>query len=80
VREAERVPDLMRSDVQEQLTHEVVREGKILSAGVRGAGLHNIPVPCEVHHVMEEADIRIEDLSRPRITDVGAIGVLDFRR
>ena len=46
--------------------------------GVRGGGLHEIPVPQQVHHIVVPADIAFENLSRARVVHVRAVRVFNI--
>ena len=76
VLEAERVADFVRHDVFEQAAHQVVGQRQLLRARIERAHLHEVPVAGQVHDVVIELDVRVEDLAGARIADVRAAGVL----
>ena len=70
--EAERVADLVRHDVLNQLAHQVVGQRQRLRARVERTDLHEVPVAGQVHDVVVELDVRLENLAAARIVDVRA--------
>ena len=79
VLEAERVADLVRGDVLDQPAHQVVGQRQLLGARVERADLDEVPVAGQVHDVVIELDVRLENLAGARVVDVRARGVLDRR-
>ena len=44
--------------------------GSVFARGSSGPDLDEVPVAGEVHDVVVELDVRLEDLARPRIVNV----------
>ena len=80
VLEAEGVAHLVGHHVGEQLAHQVVWQGQRARARVEGPHLHEVPVAQQVHDVVVELDVGLENLPRARVVHVGAGRVLDRRR
>ncbi len=80
VLQPDRVPDLVGRHEADQLTHQLVAELDAAGLRVHRRGLDEEPVPQEVHDVVVPLDVRLQDVSRPRIVDVRAGGVLRPRR
>ena len=80
VLEAEGVPHLVGHHVGEQLAHQRVRQRQRPGARVERPDLHEVPVAHQVHHVVMELDVRLQNLPGARVVHVGAGGVLDRRR
>ena len=78
VLEAKRVSNLMCEHVLQQPAHYLIRYRKLLDSRIQVADLEEIPGLSQVHYVVIELDVRIEDLARTRIADVRAGGI--FRR
>src|SRR5580704_13344385 len=67
----------MRQDELDEPSHEFVRQRKLLRARVERAHLQEVPVTLQIHHVVIELNVRIENLAGAWIADVRAHGVLD---
>ncbi len=67
---------LVGGDEPDQLAHLGVTERHLLRVRVRGRRLHEVPVPQQVHDVVEPADVGLQDLAAARVVDVRAIRVL----
>ena len=76
VLEPERVADFVGDDVFQQAAHQVVREGQFLGSRIERAHLDEVPVPGQVHDVVIELDVGVEDLAGAGVADVRPAGVL----
>jgi hypothetical protein len=72
VLKAEGVADFMRGHELEQPAHQVIGERQLAGARIERAGLHEVPIPLEVHDVVIELDVGVQDLAGPWISDVRA--------
>ena len=68
--EAERVADFVRGDVLDQASHQIVGQRQRLRARIERADLDEVPVARQVHDVVVELDVRLENLAGARIVDV----------
>ena len=75
VLEAERVADFVRHHVFQQPAHQIVGQRQLLRARIERAHLHEVPVAGQVHHVVIELDVRVQNLAGARIGDVRPAGV-----
>ncbi len=64
VLQAERVADFVRDHEFEQPAHQVVGQRQLLRARIERAHLQEIPVALQVHDVVIELDVRIQNLAR----------------
>ena len=69
----------MRAHEAYELSHQFVVEAHAVGAVVHGAGLRQVPVVDELHHVVVPADVRLNNLARARVADVRTVGVGDGR-
>ena len=60
----------MRHDILEQPAHEIVGQRQRLRAGIERPGLHEVPIAGQVHDVVIELNVRLDDLAGARIVDV----------
>jgi hypothetical protein len=67
VLQPERVADLVRNDVLQQATHQLIGHGQRFRSRVKRGNLYEIPVADQVHHVVIELNVRLDDFACPRI-------------
>ena len=80
VLEAQGVSHFMGAHEFDQLAHQVVRQRQSLGAFVQRTRLQKIPGALQVHDVVIELNIRIQDLARARVVDVRPRRILNGRR
>ena len=68
--ETKRVSDLVRDDVFDQATHQIVGQGKFFCSRVQRTNLQEIPVALQVHDVVVILNVRLENLAGARIGNV----------
>ena len=76
----ERVADFVADHVFEQAAHQIVGQRQLRRARIERTHLHEIPVAGQVHDVVVELDVGVENLAGARIGDVRAAGVFHRRR
>jgi hypothetical protein len=74
------VAHFVRRDVFDQAAHHLVGERQRLGARIERADLDEVPVAREVHDVVVELDVGLENLTAAWIVDVRSRRVLDGRR
>ena len=72
VLEAQRVAHFMRAHEFEQAAHQIVRQRQLLRARIERPHLQEIPVALQVHDVVIELDVRVQNLARARVGNVRA--------
>ena len=77
VPERECVSHLMTADKADELSHQFFVEIHLAGRLVDAAGLHQIPVVHQTHHIVVPADVAFQYFARAGVTHVRAIGVLD---
>ena len=73
--EAERVAHFVAHHVFQQAAHQIVGQRQLLRARIERPHLHEIPVARQVHHVVIELDVRVENLAGARVGNVRPAGV-----
>src|SRR2546421_12841794 len=74
VLQAKSVADLMRQYILQQAAHERVGERKRLRSRIERADLNEVPVANQVHYVVIELNVRLEDFTGARIRNMRARG------
>jgi hypothetical protein len=69
VLKAQRVADFVSRDVFEEAAHQFIGKGEFLRARIERAHLDEIPVAGQVHDVVIELNVRVEDLAGARVAD-----------
>ena len=69
--------DFVRADKLEQAAHQIVRQRQLLRTRVERPYLQKVPIALQVHDVVVELDVRVEDFACARVRDTRPHGVLD---
>src|ERR1035441_8508359 len=71
VLEAEGMAYFVGDNVLQEPAHQVVGKRQLLGARIERANLHEVPVAGQVHDVVIELDVGIEDLAGARVAEIG---------
>ena len=68
-------PTSWADHVFQQAAHQVVGQRQFLRARIERAHLHEVPVAGQLHDVVIELDVRVQDLAGARVGDMRPAGV-----